>query len=116
MGMDDWDFAVVVNAVEVLIWSGMAVMVLAQPLLPGVAGEVVLHRWLAAGLFAFGLSDAVEIWSGAWWRPWWLLVWKMACIVLISTTGSMLFLRARTASAKTSNNGEASKTSPPDSE
>ncbi len=29
----------------------------------------------------FGLSDIVEISTGAWWRPWWLLVWKGLCVV-----------------------------------
>jgi hypothetical protein len=39
----------------------------------------------------FGLSDLVEASSGAWWRPWWLLVWKGLCI-----TGLVLcFLRYR---------------------
>ncbi len=27
----------------------------------------------------FGLSDLVEARTGAWWRPWWLLVWKTLC-------------------------------------
>ncbi len=30
---------------------------------------------------AFGLSDVVEVSTGAWWRPWWLLVWKGMCVV-----------------------------------
>ena len=34
----------------------------------------------AATLTLFGLSDIVEIQTGAWWQPWWLLVWKGACI------------------------------------
>ena len=25
---------------------------------------------------AFGLSDFVEIHTGGWYKPWWLLVWK----------------------------------------
>jgi hypothetical protein len=29
----------------------------------------------------FGLSDLVEAQTGAWWRPWWLLMWKGLCIV-----------------------------------
>lgn len=40
---------------------------------------------------AFGFSDLVEARTGAWWRPWWLLAWKAACV-----TGLMLcFLRYR---------------------
>lgn len=36
---------------------------------------------LAAGFFAlFGISDFIEISTGAWWRPWWLLGWKALCI------------------------------------
>jgi len=31
----------------------------------------------------FGLSDIVEIQTGAWWRPWWLLVWKGCCVVTL---------------------------------
>ena len=27
----------------------------------------------------FGLSDFVESQTGAWWKPWWLLVWKAGC-------------------------------------
>ena len=29
----------------------------------------------------FGISDLVEATTGAWWRPWWLLAWKAACLV-----------------------------------
>jgi hypothetical protein len=28
----------------------------------------------------FGVSDLVESRTGAWWRPWWLLVWKGLCV------------------------------------
>lgn len=39
-------------------------------------------RLLAAAMvfLAFGASDLVEIQTGAWWHPWWLLVWKGSCI------------------------------------
>src|SRR5687768_1127172 len=41
---------------------------------------------IAAIAFAFfGLSDVVEASTGAWWRPWWLLVWKGMCLVVIAT-------------------------------
>lgn len=29
----------------------------------------------------FGASDIVEAETGAWWRPWWLLLWKGACLI-----------------------------------
>ncbi len=27
----------------------------------------------------FGVSDIVESFTGAWWRPWWLFVMKAGC-------------------------------------
>ncbi len=32
---------------------------------------------------AFGLSDFVEYHTGAWWRPWWLLLWKAVCVCIL---------------------------------
>ena len=38
-------------------------------------------RLAASVLFVtFGVSDFVEMWSGGWYRPWWLLAWKAADI------------------------------------
>lgn len=34
----------------------------------------------ALTLAAFGGSDLVEVRTGAWWRPWWLLAWKALCV------------------------------------
>ena len=36
---------------------------------------------LAPVFIAFGLSDLVEVTTGAWWRPRWLLVWKGVCVL-----------------------------------
>lgn len=38
---------------------------------------------LAATLVAFGLSDVVEVQTGAWYRPWWMLLWKATCVVIL---------------------------------
>jgi hypothetical protein len=48
----------------------------------------------AVAFLAFGGSDVVEARTGAWWRPWWLLGWKAACLVVFA---GLLFsyLRAR---------------------
>ena len=41
-------------------------------------------KGLAAITFvAFGCSDFVECYTGAWWRPWWLLAWKATCICIM---------------------------------
>lgn len=40
--------------------------------------------WIAAGAFLiFGLSDVIEITTGAWWRPWWLFAMKAACVLVL---------------------------------
>jgi hypothetical protein len=36
----------------------------------------------AVSLVAFGISDVVEVYSGAWWKPIWLLVLKGLCILI----------------------------------
>jgi hypothetical protein len=65
---------VLFNVCEGILWIGIAV---------GFA--VVYHRkrenldlMLASGLLflAFGVSDFVEIQTGGWYKPWWLLCWK----------------------------------------
>jgi len=29
----------------------------------------------------FGISDIVEVQTGAWWKPWWLFFWKASCVI-----------------------------------
>lgn len=45
---------------------------------------------LAALVFIlFGVSDLVEVETGAWWRPWWLLLWKSVCVVSLAVLYSL---------------------------
>jgi hypothetical protein len=69
------------NRVEAALWGGIAL---------AMAVVAVRRRatWgdgiVAAVAFAlFGLSDIVETTTGAWWRPWWLLAWKAACVATL---------------------------------
>lgn len=76
------------NHIEAVFWSaiglGFAVAGLRH------AGVVRRDCWVAAVTFLlFGCSDWVESMTGAWWRPWWLLVWKGLCIM------ALLWLLAR---------------------
>jgi hypothetical protein len=65
------DLFVAANLAEAVLWCGVAVIVLLK-----------WRHWPAALLLiAFGLSDVVETQTGAWWRPWWLLAWKTACVL-----------------------------------
>ena len=37
---------------------------------------------LAAAFFVFGITDLIESQTGAWWRPWWLLLLKVGCVAV----------------------------------
>lgn len=40
-------------------------------------------RWLLPCAFAvFGVSDLIEVQTGAWWEPWWLFLMKAACVLV----------------------------------
>ena len=49
---------------------------------------------LTVALLLFGISDIVEVQTGAWYRPWWLLAWKAACVLAILSVG-VPYIRAR---------------------
>ncbi len=45
-------------------------------------GRAIAALGLLSGtiLCLFGVSDLVESSTGAWWRPWWLFLWKGTCL------------------------------------
>ena len=55
--------------------------------------EQKLMFLLAGAFFLFGMSDVVEVHTGAWWRPWWLLIWKAVCIVFVASTTFVVYRR-----------------------
>jgi hypothetical protein len=63
---------------------------------------------LAAGLllFEFGLSDFVEMQTGAWYRPWWLCLWKTATVIALLAL-FVLFRRRRSVSTPAVTSGAA---------
>lgn len=46
---------------------------------------------LVLAFVAFGASDLIEVGTGAWWRPWPLLLLKAACVVAIAGLGWRLW-------------------------
>jgi hypothetical protein len=66
------------NRVEACLWLGIAAS------LAVAARRATVRRDCVAAAIAFalfGVSDLVEATTGAWWTPWWLLVWKGGCLV-----------------------------------
>ena len=63
------------NLVEGFWWLGLGIGLLFIPTVSK------YHKAaLATILILFGMSDFVEMSTGAWWRPWWLLAWKGFCV------------------------------------
>ena len=70
------------NYAEALIWFVVAGLLIVG----GISGSRLLRSpaWQASVAFlVFGLSDLIEVRTGAWWRPWWLLVIKAACVAVL---------------------------------
>jgi hypothetical protein len=43
------------------------------------------NAWVASAAFVvFGVSDLIEVRTGAWWTPWWLFVLKATCVLALA--------------------------------
>ncbi len=75
------DYVFVFNAIETLLWTLIAVVLLVNAAIQ----KKIRGRLSLASLtfLLFAGSDIMEMQTGAWWRPWWLLVWKAACIAAL---------------------------------
>lgn len=76
------------NYVEAALWLTLAAGTAAAVGLGRISSRRAPVAILAAAtLAAFGVSDLVETPTGAWWRPWWLLGWKAACVATFGWCG-----------------------------
>jgi hypothetical protein len=70
------------NWVEAGFWLGVSVIMLGLALKQ--KGRIRRVLLVGAGAFlVFGISDAIEAQTGAWWRPTWLLLLKGACLLVL---------------------------------
>ena len=84
------------NYIEIGIWVVIALVVAGMSLRRRSAPRA---QGLLASLtlLAFGASDYAEIKTGGeWWRPWWLLAWKTACVLVLAAL--LVLARRRTKS------------------
>jgi len=82
------------NAFEVALWTVLGVVVAIRHR----RSKSRLRRVaaLATGLlFLFAVSDVIEMQTGAWWRPWPLLVLKGACLVGLASCAHRLLSTSR---------------------
>ena len=69
------------NAIEAVVWWVLGIsMLIAAYAKPTHRKQCLVS---AIALVLFGCSDVVEISTGAWWHPWWLLVWKGTCVITL---------------------------------
>lgn len=80
------------NLIEAITWLGIAVALLIKS--RKTSSNARLLQVLAASFALFGVSDVIEIQTGAWWRPVWLLALKAGC-VLIFAGGFWRYLKSR---------------------
>ncbi|WLD15193.1 hypothetical protein [Planctellipticum variicoloris] len=97
------DVVALFNAFEAAWWLIVAVLI-------GVESQRSrrprnLTIGLCTALVVFAVSDAIEYHTGAWWRPWWLAVLKVAC----GTTIGLLALRIYRKGSETTRNEPTSR-------
>lgn len=84
------------NYVEVGLWPGIALVLFIWGL--GRRGPARRDAIIAAAtLILFGTSDWFEANTGnEWWHPWWLLIWKAGCVVILLGVLAIAWKRSRT--------------------
>jgi hypothetical protein len=81
------------NYIEAAFWTTVAIgFALAASRRAGLARRECLIA--AVTFLLFGLSDVVEAHTGAWYDPWWLLLWKALCLLSIARS-LIVYVRAR---------------------
>ena len=76
---DVMKIALIYNVFEIFLWLGFSVVFWVPAFRRGERNR----GFCVAGGLAFvwaSLSEVVEAYTGAWWRPWWLLVWKASFV------------------------------------
>lgn len=77
------DLTVTGNQIEALLWFLFSVGFLVRAFRTAGRNRR-LAVILAVSFLAFGISDLIEVRTGAWWRPLWLLLLKSGCIAVFA--------------------------------
>lgn len=89
MPTPEFDFVTVFNAIEAVWWFSCGGLM--WRFSQRHRDHHRTARFTAIALFVFGASDVIEVFTGAWWRPWWLAVMKIVCGLIIITGGWTLW-------------------------
>jgi len=74
------------NFFEALLWFCIAVIFFVGSALKQqiFVGSIKTSIFLGIIFILFGISDLIEIQTGAWWKPWWLLLLNSFCVISIT--------------------------------
>lgn len=88
------------NVFEAILWMSLAVYALVASRR---SASRVRHlaRRLSGLLVLFAISEAIEVGTGAPWRPWWLLAFKAFCVIGLG--GTLWLLAAASRETRSSN-------------
>ena len=70
------------NIIEGLFWIAVALAVYIANRNKSQPEKQVAQR-ASITLFCFGISDFIEVSTGAWYKPIWVLLLKAACVVIL---------------------------------
>lgn len=84
------DALAIFNAFEAVFWITVGSVVCIKNAEP--SRHQRLGRVAAFWFVLFGISDIIEVFTGAWWRPLSLLVFKGVCLTALVTCG-IVYLR-----------------------
>ena len=71
------------NWVEIFLWCVIGIVFTARSFKSKFRSQA-----LTAGItfIIFGITDIIEIQTGAWWDPWWLFAIKAICVISLFIT------------------------------
>jgi hypothetical protein len=80
------DVSGIFNLYEASVWGAAAAVMFVRS---GREAAPIrrLGRKTAGVLVVFSATDLMEIRTGAWWDPWWLLALKAACVAALLWAG-----------------------------
>ncbi len=82
------------NFVESLVWFSIAIIFFVIPKKVEFYNKRISNS-LGYAFILFGISDLIEMRTGAWWRPWWLLLIKALCLLFIVASFIINFSRKK---------------------
>ena len=86
------------NLIEAILWIGIGLYMVHKSFSVKEYKNILITAIL---FLLFGVSDIIEIYSGAWWSSWYLLIWKISNgIALLYFTFKLLKIRKTQAKLK----------------